>query len=368
MKVITIVGARPQFIKASVVSQAMKRHGVEEILVHTGQHYDHGMSQALFDEMTLPTPKYHLNIGSSTHGKQTGSMMCALEDILIKEKPNWVLVYGDTNSTLAGAITSSKLNIPLAHVEAGLRSYNKNMPEELNRILTDHASDLLFTPTDLATKTLLGEGIPHAAIVQAGDVMLDATLHYSSFAINKYKDFLKTIGVRPKEYILATIHRAENTDDRQKLSTIMDALKELSKNFPIVLPLHPRTEKALQKAAISFQKEERLHIIPPVTYLQMLLLEKEARVIVTDSGGVQKEAFFCKTPCITLRSETEWTELLSLGWNTLCPVETVSKIVSTLKGLWDSKPDTANNPYGEGKASHTIVQTLINHPKSAYYL
>lgn len=357
MKICTIVGARPQFIKAATVSRAIAAHSsISEIILHTGQHYDPNMSECFFDELKIPKPTYNLNIGSGLHGKQTGQMLASIEGVLLQEKPDWVLVYGDTNSTLAGTLAAAKLHIPVAHVEAGLRSFNRNMPEEINRITTDHLSTLLFTPTENSCQQLLKEGIAKKNIYHVGDVMYDATLYYNEFNSNR-KTIADELGLISKSYVLVTIHRAENTDDVTRLTNIRNALMELSKESKIIFPLHPRTKSAFMKHDLLEKFDQNVEILNPVGYLDMLALEQHANMIVTDSGGVQKEAYFNRTPCITLRDETEWVELVESGWNRLCSPTSVIDFDELLK---NNQPVDAsnNNLYGNGDASEKIVSFL----------
>jgi len=303
MKILTVVGARPQFIKAAVVSRELRqRNGMQEVLLHTGQHYDDNMSQVFFEELEIPQPDYNLGIGGGTHGQNTGRMIEAVEEVLFKERPDWVLVYGDTDSTLAGALAAVKLHIPVAHVEAGLRSFNRRMPEEINRVLTDHAADLLFAPTEKAVANLKREGLPEERIELVGDVMYDAALFYGAKA-EKQSRILQTLGLVPKTYVLVTIHREENTDDPARLETIFNGLDQVALEIPVVCLVHPRTRKALGQYGIWDRVSQHIRFLPPVGYLDMVMLEKHARLIVTDSGGVQKEAFFYRVPCVTLRTE-----------------------------------------------------------------
>lgn len=353
--VLTIVGARPQFIKAAVVSRALRAQpGVREVLVHTGQHYDDNMSRVFFEELEIPEPDYHLGIGGGTHGQNTGRMLEALEEVLLQERPDWVLVYGDTDSTLAGALAAAKLHIPVAHVEAGLRSFNRRMPEEINRVLTDHVSDLLFAPTEVAVRNLLREGIPSDKIHLVGDVMYDAALYYGEKA-ERESQVLRRLGLVPKGYVLATLHRAENTDDPERLRVVLQALAQVNKEVPVVLPVHPRTRKRAEAFGLDHLLGEVL-AIEPVGYLDMVMLEKNARVIATDSGGVQKEAFFHRVPCVTLREETEWVELVELGWNRLCPPRDPASIVGYLLHDWTGGEAT---PYGTGHAGSAIAAHLL---------
>ncbi len=360
MKIITIIGARPQFIKAAAVSRVLRlTEGVKEILVHTGQHYDSNMSDVFFDELEIPRPDYNLGIGSGTHGEQTGRMLEAIEKVLLKEKPDWVLVYGDTNSTLAGALAAVKLHIPVAHVEAGLRSFNRLMPEEINRVLTDHASDLLFAPTKTAVENLRREGIYEDQIKLVGDVMYDAAIFYGKKA-DQQSHILNKLRLKPKEYILATVHRAENTDDPIRLRAIFDALCEVACEIKVVLPLHPRTREALIKTGIYGMAASRICLTEPVGYLDMVMLEKNACLIATDSGGVQKEAFFYRVPCVTLREETEWVELVELGWNVVVPPFSAHVVADAIRSRIGSFMGVEENPYGDGNSAVKIVDCLVN--------
>ena len=357
-KVLTIVGARPQFVKAATVSRELRaRAGISECLVHTGQHYDANMSDIFFSELGIPAPDYSLGIGSGGHGAQTGRMLEAIEGVIHKESPDCVLVYGDTNSTLAGALAAVKLHVPVAHVEAGLRSYNRAMPEEVNRVLTDHAADWLFAPTEAAVANLQREGIPAARVWRSGDVMLDAAQHYAQLA-RRQSRMLATHAPTPKRYILATVHRAENTDDPTKLRTIFAALADVARECEVVVPLHPRTRQALDASAW-FSPALGLKIIEPVGYLDMVMLEMQSRLVVTDSGGVQKEAYFHSVPCITLRAETEWVELVQAGWNTLAPPVDAASVAGALRAaLQRALPVAGAVLYGDGHAAHAIVDEL----------
>ncbi len=362
MKILTIVGARPQFIKAAAVSRKLQAESrIQEVLIHTGQHYDENMSDVFFQELEIPKPHYHLDIGSHGHGVQTGRMLEAIEQVLLKESPDWVLVYGDTNSTLAGAIAAVKLHIPVAHVEAGLRSFNRRMPEEINRVLTDHAADLLFAPTTVAVENLHQEGIAQAKIHLVGDVMYDAAIDYGLKA-EQVSPILQHLDVTPQKYILATIHRAENTDDPKRLWAIFTGLKAISQKIPVVVPLHPRTRSALSRTGLWEDVNQSLKLIQPVGYLDMVMLEKNAKLIATDSGGVQKEAFFYGVPCITLREETEWLELVQLGWNRLLPPLDSSDVVRGISDalLGVNNTDVPNDLYGRGLAVSRIIQLLMN--------
>ena len=356
MKIFTIVGARPQFIKAATVSRQIQLNpDLTEVLVHTGQHYDRNLSDIFFEELDLYKPHYNLGIGSGSHGQQTGRMLEEIESTLLEEKPDWVLVYGDTNSTLAGALAASKLHIPIAHIEAGLRSFNWQMPEEINRILTDRISTLLFAPTTLAVENLQKEGRSLDDIFDVGDVMYDTLLYYQQKA-KQISSILKTLNLEPKKYILATIHRAENTDSLVRFKNIIEALQEVSKTLPVILPLHPRTSKILQNYDID---SKSLKIIEPVGYLDMVMLEHYASLICTDSGGVQKESFFHQVPCVTLRDETEWTELVDLGWNIVISPNNTSKIIhQKILSRIGCQGILAAFPYGQGRSADAIVYTL----------
>jgi len=359
IKVLSIVGARPQFVKAATISRVLQNKSeVEEIIVHTGQHYDDNMSHVFFDELEISEPQYNLGIGSASHGVQTGLMLKAIEKVLIKEKPDWVLVYGDTNSTLAGALGAVKLRIPIAHVEAGVRSFNREMPEEINRVLTDHAADVLFAPTAVAVDNLLKEGIPEKRIHHVGDVMYDAALIYGKKAEYTSR-ILEHLNIESKNYILATIHRAENTDNSLRLKAIFNGLMEVSKEMSVVIPIHPRTKKALESIKLLSKVENILKIIPPVGYLDMIMLEKHSRLIATDSGGVQKEAFFYKVPCVTLRDETEWVELVELDWNYIQPPENALAVARKIRHILIPLRRHKTNLYGDGNTAYKIVETLL---------
>ena len=348
MKILTVVGARPQFIKAAAVSNIIRKEH-EEILVHTGQHYDENMSKIFFEELKIPKPNYNLGIGSGGHGTQTGAMLIKLEELYIKEKPDMVLVYGDTNSTFAGAVCASKLLIPVAHIEAGLRSFNMNMPEEQNRILTDHISKYLFVPTTSAVKNLSAEGITRG-VYNVGDVMYDATLNFTKISKEKSK-IMEDLKLSQEEFILATIHRAENTNDINRLRNIIEALNESGQK--IILPLHPRTKKYMDDYGLIFRNN--IKIIDPVGYLDMISLEMHCKKIVTDSGGVQKEAFFMNKPCITMRDETEWVETVENGWNIVVGTDK-AKI---LDGIVNFKPIKAQQDiFGDGHAAEKILKII----------
>jgi len=352
MKIVTILGARPQFIKAGSVSREIAKYKeIDEIIVHTGQHYDANMSDIFFDEMKIPKPDYFLGIGGKSHGAMTGQMIEKIEEVCLKEKPDWVMVYGDTNSTLAGAIVASKLHIKLAHIEAGLRSFNMKMPEEVNRILTDRVSNILFCPTDTAVQNLKNEGYDNldVKVVKSGDVMQDGAVFYKSLAQKPSCDI-------QENYILCTIHRAENTDDATRLKDIFAALNEIAEQKQIILPLHPRTKKILKELQIDI---DNLTIIDPVGYLEMVWLIDNCALVMTDSGGLQKEAYFFEKPCITLRDETEWVELVECGVNSLVGADK-EKIISVYKkNVAFNKENSSLDLYGSGKASKRIVKELL---------
>lgn len=350
MKLLTVIGARPQFIKAATVSRAAAvLGGIHEVIVHTGQHYDANMSDIFFSELAIPKPNYYLGIGGVGHGEMTGRQLEAIENVLLKEKPDWVLVYGDTNSTLAGALASVKLHIPIAHVEAGLRSFNRRMPEEINRVLTDHAATKLMAPTHAAVRNLCSEGLPSDRIYLVGDVMYDASLFYRSRA--RQPTWFAGLGVSDGGFVLATVHRAENTDDPDRLKAIFLGLGQVM--GPVIIPLHPRTRKRLAECEIT--PPHNLHLVDPVGYLEMIWLEVHCEVIATDSGGLQKEAFFFGKPCVTLRDETEWVELVEAGWNTLSGA--VSERIA--QSLSDPvRPVLGTQLYGAGDAAEKIIWAL----------
>lgn len=398
INIATIIGARPQFIKAATVSRAIIYHNltcksddlITEVIIHTGQHYDENMSKVFFDELQIPKPTYNLGIGSDSHGKQTGRMLSEIEMVLITEKPDLVLTYGDTNSTLAGALAAVKLGILTAHVEAGLRSYNRSMPEEINRLIADELSNLLFCPTTAAVKNLRKEGIgineslpskinrDSQLVFQVGDVMYDSILFNKKLA-EKQSHILKYLNIAERRYCLATVHRAENTDDKHQLASILSALIEIARSgVQVILPLHPRTRKKIQDfglekefdfdSANSINSNNSLTILPPVGYLDMLQLEGSAQVILTDSGGMQKEAFLLEVPCITLRNETEWVETVEAGWNKVAGSdnEKINETFSIVnKWNMESSPfgkqgnDPNDNPYGDGTAANKIVSIIV---------
>jgi len=361
MKIVTVVGARPQFIKAATLSRVISSHNsqlgnlsIEEKILHTGQHYDATLSNHFFEELDIPRPHFHLNIGSDSQGAQTAKMLEKIEDILKKELPDFLLVYGDTNSTLAGALAAVKLGIPVAHIEAGLRSFNRRMSEEVNRVLCDHISTLLFCPTKTSVKNLQHEGITKG-VECVGDIMYDGMLYYQDKASNTILDHLH---IEPKNYILATVHRAENTDNPARLKAIMQNLGEIAHRYKtIVLALHPRTRKVLSQKKIQLSKQ--IKVIEPTRYLENISLLKNAKAIMTDSGGIQKEAFFLKTPCLTLRDETEWVETINCGANQLVgtdPKKTSQAIEKIFSG--ELEPDFSIKPYGLGNAAESIISSL----------
>lgn len=365
MNIITVVGARPQFIKAAAVSRAFaesnragRKPSIRERIVHTGQHYDDNMSKVFFDELRIPRPAVNLEVGSGPHGRQTGAMLERLETIFLEEQPDWVLIYGDTNSTLAGALAAVKLHIPVAHVEAGLRSFNRRMPEEINRVMSDHVSELLFCPTETAVNNLREEGVT-GGVHLVGDVMYDSVLFNTKLAESK-SDVIARLNLTSKSYYLATIHRAENTDDPIRLTGILDAFAQIE--TPIVLPLHPRTRKTLGERLGRFDGTVR--VIDPVPYLDMLMLEKHARIILTDSGGVQKEAYWFGVPCITLRDETEWVELVHAGYNRL--VGAIPTAINAAVADFESEDyqlpqNRSKMLFGDGHCADKVVSILTRH-------
>ncbi len=357
MKIVTVIGARPQFIKASVVSHAIAARGdLREVLLHTGQHFDANMSDVFFAELGMAPPAHRLAIHGGRHGAMTGQMLAAVEQVLVDEAPDAVLVYGDTNSTLAGALAAVKLHIPVAHVEAGLRSFNLAMPEEVNRILTDRISRWLFTPTDTACEHLLREGVEATRIVPVGDVMYDVALHHGARA-GAQGGALKRLGLGAGGYALATVHRAENTDDPARLTVVVAALSRLAATLPVVWPLHPRTRGVLQARGVLATLPAALRVVDPVGYLDMVQLEKHAALVATDSGGVQKEAFFHRVPCVTLRDETEWVELVESGWNRLAPPQDAGSVSAVLHAAIGTRGRDVQ-PYGLGDAAQRIALRL----------
>ena len=351
-RIVTVVGARPQFVKAAMVSMALASHGrLSETLIHTGQHFDRNMSEVFFDELRIAPPASNLGIGGGTHGQNTGRMIEALESVFVEERPAFVIVFGDTDSTLAATIAAIKLRIRVAHVEAGLRSYNRDMPEEQNRVLTDHAADILYTPTETADRNLAQEGITGSAVVRVGDVMFDATRHFAALAKER-STLTAEMSLTPGDYVLGTIHRQENTDDATRLAGILEGFARYG--LPVVLPLHPRTRQRIATFGLSIPAN--VNAIEPVGYLDMLALESGARAIATDSGGVQKEAYSCGVPCVTLRAETEWVELVEAGANRL-----VGQDPSAIaRALHESTPLSAPAAelYGDGTAAERIARHL----------
>ncbi len=379
LKIVTIIGARPQIIKAAALSRAIKNHfsgEIKEVIVHTGQHYDENMSQVFFDELGIPAPDYNLNVGSGSHGKQTGAMIAGIEEILLNEKPNAIVLYGDTNSTLAGGIAASKIHVPVIHIEAGLRSYSKAMPEEVNRIMCDHVSTLLFTPTKTGFDNLVKEGFrsdnsaPYNAnnpkIYHSGDVMLDNSLHFSEVADKKI-NIEEKYGVQKGNYVLATIHRNNNTDEPKRLTDLFDALNQISLKYKmaVVLPLHPRTAKLLEQN-ISKSVYEAVNsnvnfkIVEPASFVEMIALEKNANIVVTDSGGVQKEAFYFKKPCVILRPETEWIELVNCGAAIITDADK-EKIMEAFEHFRTRTNIDYPSFYGDGKAAEFICKEMLTH-------
>lgn len=362
-KIITIVGARPQFIKAAAVSRAIRDeffNEIEEIIVHTGQHYDENMSRVFFDEMDIPEPRYNLEISGGGHGKMTGRMLEAIERVLVNEKPQWVLLYGDTNSTLAGALAAAKLNIPIAHVEAGLRSFNMQMPEEINRIVADKLSSLLFCPTTTAVDNLLKEGVVNG-VMNVGDVMYDVAMFYKNKAIEKNR-IINKLNLVKKKFVIATCHREENTNDEYRLLEILYGLSKVAKILPVVLPIHPRTKKILSEKGLLGILDNVL-LINPVSFLDMVALVQSASAVLTDSGGVQKEAFFYGVPCITMRNETEWIETVSLGWNKLVGANSTAIEREVKNYLTSPISKLRSNPYGDGSAAKKIISKILKHKK-----
>ena len=348
MKIVTVIGARPQFIKASALSKLIRKDSnINEIIIHTGQHYDYEMSSIFFKELNIPKPKYNLNIKSKYHGAMTGKMMEGIEKILLKEKPDYTLVYGDTNSTLAGALASKKLNIPVIHIEAGLRSYNKKMPEEINRVLTDHCSDILFTPSKLAVQNLKNEGIKQNSIINAGDIMYEVFVPiYKKIKINKIK-----------YDILVTIHRPENTNSKLKMLNIIKNLNKLSKEYNILFPIHPRTKKAMGQYKILKLLSKKIKAIRPLSYKQAIYYLKYSKLLITDSGGMQKEAFFAKKQTLTIRNETEWPETIRAGYNRL--INPKKFFIYTSANKYISSKGNSSKPYGNGKTAELIIKIIM---------
>ena len=374
-KIITIIGARPQIIKAAALSRAIKNHfskQIQELIVHTGQHYDDNMSAVFFDELGIPKPDYNLNVGSGKHGEQTAKMIQGIEEILSEQKLDALVVYGDTNSTLAGAIAASKMHIPIVHIEAGLRSFNKSMPEEINRIMCDHASTLLFSPTRTGYQNLLNEGfneykegaysIDRPKIYHCGDVMYDNSLYFGKLAKEK-SSVLRDHDLRAGAFVLGTIHRDHNTDHATRLTAIFEALLEIARETQIVLPLHPRTKKMMKTVLsedlyLQIENNSNLKLIPPVSFLDMVLLEDASQMIITDSGGVQKESYFFKKPCLILRPETEWVEIVEAGAARICDAEK-DKILENYHYFKENPPRNFEPIFGDGKAAAFICGEII---------
>jgi len=375
MKIVTVIGARPQIIKAAAISRAIKQHFCEEmqeIIVHTGQHYDNNMSQVFFDELGVPQPDYNLGVGSASHGVQTARMIEGIEDILLKEKPDCLVLYGDTNSTLAGAIAASKIHVPIVHVEAGLRSFNKSMPEEINRICCDHCSTLLFSPTATGFKNLINEGfnpdnkkkytIDNPGIYHCGDIMYDNSKYFATIADSK-SQILERENLKGVDYVLCTIHRDNNTDQPKRLNSIFKALLAIADKTAVVLPLHPRTAKLLEH---NLQKDvfekvssnKNIRLLPPASFLDMIVLERHAKMVMTDSGGVQKEAFFFQKPCLILRSETEWKEIVECGAAVITDANE-QQIVKAYGNFTDNPPHNYPEFFGNGYAAEFICKEML---------
>ena len=375
MKIVTVIGARPQIIKAAALSRAIREHfskEVNEVIVHTGQHYDSNMSQVFFDELGIPQPNYNLGVGSASHGVQTARMIEGIEDILLKEKPDYLVLYGDTNSTLAGAIAASKIHVPIVHIEAGLRSFNKSMPEEINRICCDHCSTLLFSPTATGFNNLINEGfrpnnkkkftIDNPGIYHCGDVMYDNSKYFANIA-DKKSQIIDTEGLRGKDYVLCTIHRDNNTDQPERLNAIFKALLKISESNTVVLPLHPRTSKLLNinlKKSLfdSITNNPNIKILPPASFLDMIVLERHAQMVITDSGGVQKEAFFFEKPCLILRSETEWKEIVECGAAVITDADE-ERIVESFNNFVNNPPHKFPEIFGDGSAAVFICKEML---------
>ena len=375
MKIVTIIGARPQIIKAAALSRAIRNHyadQIQEVIVHTGQHYDDNMSQVFFDELHIPRPDYNLHVGSASHGVQTARMTEGIEDILFKEQPDYIVLYGDTNSTLAGAVAAAKIHVPIVHIEAGLRSFNKAMPEEINRIVCDHCSTLLFSPTLAGVENLKREGFPmgndgpytidNPKVYHCGDIMYDNSLHFAAIAEEK-TDIIQRLELTANPYVLATIHRDTNTDYPERLSAIFKSIIKLSEECQVVLPLHPRTAKllktnldeTLQKQIFSCQN---IKLIPPVSFLEMIALERHALLVMTDSGGVQKEAYFFKKPCIILRPETEWVEIVETGNAVLADADE-GRIMQAWQHFKGNPPTVFPEIFGDGHAAEFMLEKML---------
>ena len=375
MKIVTVIGARPQIIKAAALSRAIKEHfrnEVHEVIVHTGQHYDDNMSQVFFDELGIPQPDYNLGVGSASHGVQTAKMIEGIEEIILKEKPDYLVLYGDTNSTLAGAIAASKIHVPIVHIEAGLRSFNKSMPEEINRICCDHCSTLLFSPTSTGFKNLINEGfnpdnkrrftIDNPGIYHCGDVMYDNSKYFANIADQK-SQILDKEGIRSVDYVLCTIHRDNNTDQPERLNAIFKALLKISESKMVVLPLHPRTSKLLnvnlEKSLFNkITNNPNIKILPPASFLYMIVLVRNSQMVITDSGGVQKEAYFFKKPCLILRTETEWKEIVECGAAVITDADE-NRIVESFNNFVENPPQNYPEIFGDGKAAEFICKEML---------
>jgi len=354
----TVVGARPQFIKAAVLSPLLAKHTeLKEILVHTGQHYDYQMTDVMFNQLDIPTPDYNLEVGSGMHGEQTGHMLAKLEELMVKDKPDLCLVYGDTNSTLAAALAAVKLKIPTAHIESGLRYHNRHMPENLNRLVVENIADYLFTPCERASQTLLSLGVPSDNVFFVGDVMYDLALQVKDKA-STHANVLNDLDVEDKPYILATVHRAENTDDPARLSAILTALNEMTSEYRVVLPLHPRTKKIIDLNPELQTRLAPITVTEPQGFLEMVSLVKAAKLVVTDSGGLQKEAFFHNTPCVILYDETAWQELVDMGWASLTDPSSKNAIIRAILDKLENPQGQAGYPYGQGNSGELIVEKL----------
>ena len=379
MKLVTIIGARPQIIKAAALSRAIRNHyadRIQEVIVHTGQHYDDNMSQVFFDELGIPHPDYNLHVGSTSHGVQTARMTEGIEELLIKEQPDFIVLYGDTNSTLAGAVAAAKIHVPIVHIEAGLRSFNKSMPEEINRIVCDHCSTLLFTPTMAGLENLKREGFPmdndghftidNPKVYHCGDIMYDNSLHFADIAEEK-TDIIQRLGLTGKPFILSTIHRDSNTDQPERLCAIFKALIQLSKECQVVLPLHPRTAKLLKtNLDEGIQKQifnsQSINLIPPVSFLEIIALERHAQLIMTDSGGVQREAYFFQKPCIIFRHETEWVEIVETG-NAILADADEDRIMQAWQYFKNNPPTAFPEIFGDGHAAEFMLDRILEAKK-----
>ena len=382
MKLVTIIGARPQIIKAAALSRAIRNHysdTIQEIIVHTGQHYDDNMSQVFFDELQIPHPDHNLHVGSASHGVQTARMTEGIESLLIKEQPDYIVLYGDTNSTLAGAVAAAKIHVPIVHIEAGLRSFNKSMPEEINRIVCDHCSTLLFTPTKAGLENLKREGFPmdnegpytidNPKVYHCGDIMYDNSLHFAGIAEEK-TDIIQRLELKGKPFVLATIHRDSNTDYPERLSAIFRSIIKLSEKCQVVLPLHPRTAKLIKTNLDEDMQKQifsrpDIKLIPPVSFLEMIALERHARLVMTDSGGVQKEAYFFNKPCILLRPETEWVEIVETG-NAILADADECRIMKAWEHFKDNPPTVFPEIFGDGHAAEFILNVMLQQKYNKY--